>query len=197
MKDLYIRIKTAGTSDSQEETQSLSELMRCILMDLRKIEKFEGDYNDAPSIVLDLVRTFAADIITHLSRKVETIRPGYSDRLLVLIDDMITQKNSTKTGAVGKLTPADYLEKSVSGIVSDDLAASVSFLTDKIVTGINAGFEELPILSRNETTLMCSLGIIVAQMYKEYDHKDLDNFVNKFSAVVRNFITNGQDSDST
>jgi aconitase B len=107
--------------------------------------------------------------------------------LLAFINEA-TKKIFTREEGVKKLTPTDYIENSVSGISSDDLTATVNFLANKIKDEINLRFEELPILSRNEITLMCSLGVIVAEAFEEYDHKDLEHFINKFSGIIRAFV---------
>lgn len=190
-----MQFKTWQDTDYQF-VQSLSKLIEIILQDLYKIMEFKGDYDDNPQIVLGLIRTFSINVITHLSKKVETIRPGYGDKLLTSINEATKEYSTERGELVEKITPADYLEKSVSGIASDDLATTVDFLANKIKDEINVRFEELPISSRNETTLLCSLGIIVARIFEENDHKDLDHFIAKFSGVVRTFVIDGQDSNS-
>jgi hypothetical protein len=51
----------------QQNIQSLPQLMKAILQDLAKIERFKGDYEDTPRAVLELAGTFAVDVITHLT----------------------------------------------------------------------------------------------------------------------------------
>jgi hypothetical protein len=180
-----------SSETNSEVVQSLPDLTKGIWQDLCKFMKF--DYDDNPEAVLELIEMFAIDVITHLSRKVETVRPGYSDKLFAFINEA-TQEDSSLKENIEKPIKADCLEKSISGIVSGDLDAAVTFLTKKIKNEIDAGFEELPIASRNEVTLLCSLGNIVAWMYSEYKHEDPNGFVDKFSDMVRIFVADNQDN---
>lgn len=170
---------------------SMFQLLEKTLQDLYRIIGFESN-QDNPKEMMEATKIFVIEVILRLNKKVETLRPGYGDILLDSISK-VSQRDSEARKFIENPTPEGFLEKSESGISPDDMPTAIYFLANKIIDQLEIDFVKLPILLRNETTMLCSLGEIVSNIFKKFEHKDSDAFVNNFSEILRVFITAKQD----
>lgn len=140
-----------------------------------------------PKEAMVLMMAFTTGLILQLKDKVETLEQGLGKELLASINE-ITKEDPTNREIVEKLNKNDpSLSKSASGIPPDDFRGAVEFLTNRFLDGIQKHFNELPVLLRNETTLLHSISVIVARLFNKLDDKNLETYIETFSNNVRIF----------
>ena len=166
--------------------QLTSIVMAKTLECLHEIIGKECDHK-RPKEAMVLMMAFTTGIILQLKEKIETLEQGLGNELLEAINE-ITKKDPANREIVEKLNRKDpSLNKSASGIAPDDFRGAVEFLANRFLDGIQKHFNELPVLLRNETTLLHSISVIVARLFNKLDDKNLETYIESFSNNVRIF----------
>lgn len=162
---------------------SVMQIMEKTLQELYKITEIESEDNNAKEIMV-LINGFTIGIILKLRDKVETLEPGLGDQLLTTVNE-ITKKDSTVRDDIKEIVLNNPLKNSISGIGPDDLSTAVCFLVSKLFDDIEMHLNELPVLLRNKTILLYSLSIIVAHLFEDFGHNNLDALIEDFSENIR------------
>ncbi len=165
------------------------------LQSLHEIIEKECDCK-RPKEAMVLMMAFTTGIILQLKEKVETLEQGLGDNLLAAINE-ITKEEPTNREIIEKLNKKDpSLNKSISGISPDDFHGAVEFLANRFLDGIQKYFNELPVLLRNETTLLHSISVLVARLFNKLDDENLETHIETFSNNVRIFAGEKEQSSA-
>jgi hypothetical protein len=163
---------------------STTKVMTKTLMDLHKIIEQECNYK-RPKEAMVLMMAFINGIVFQLRDKVETLESGLGKQLLEAVNALTSPGNADTLDKLNRNDPS--LAKSVSGIAPEDLPKAISFLTNRLFGDIKMHLEELPLLLRNDDTLLNSLAFVVARILNAYDHNNLDTYIENFSGNIRVF----------
>jgi hypothetical protein len=163
---------------------STTKVMTKTLVDLHKIIEQECDYK-RPKEAMVLMMAFINGIVFQLRDKVETLELGLGKQLLEAVNALTSPGNADTLDKLNRNDPS--LDKSASEISPEDLPKAISFLTNRLFGDIKIHLEELPLLLRNDDTLLHSLAFVVARILNAYDHNDLDTYIENFSRNIRVF----------
>jgi hypothetical protein len=166
--------------------QLTSLVMAKTLQCLHEIIEKECDHK-RPKEAMVLMMAFTTGLILQLKDKVETLEQGLGNELLAAINE-ITKEDPANREIVEKLNKKDpSLNESASGISPDDFRGAVEFLANRFLDGIQKHFNELPVLLRNETTLLHGISVLVARLFNKLDDENLETHIETFSNNVRIF----------
>ena len=167
--------------------ESISLVMARAVQDLHKL--IETKCNpEKPIETMVLMMGFTTGIILQLRAKLETLEAGLGSKFLDSVNSA-TQNGSKGLDTIEKLQRDDpSLEQSSSGISPTDPLAAITFLAGKINHDLANHLEELPLVLRNDATLSHALAMLIANLFYELDHRNIDASINALMIHIRRFV---------
>ena len=170
---------------NMELMESTSLVMAHAVQDLHKLIKTKCNPNN-PIETMVLMMGFTTGIILQLRAKLETLEAGLGSKDRV---NDATQNGSKGLDTMEKLQRDDpSLKQSSSGISSTDPLAAITFLAGKINHDLANHLEELPLVLRNDATLSHALAMLIANLFYELDHRNIDASINALMVHIRRFV---------
>ena len=161
---------------------TVTQLMAKTLGVLHEIIEIEHEH---PKEAMVLMMAFITGVAIQVKDKLETLEPKLGEQLL---DAVGMSLNPTGRKTIEKLNKNDpSLNKSASGIASNDLIGAVNFLMKRLSSDISSHLDELPFTLRNDVTVLHSLSAVVGDIFNKFAVRDLDTSIEDFVKNIRTF----------
>ena len=135
-----------------------------------------------------LMMGFTTGIILQLRAKLETLEAGLGSKFLDSVNSA-TQNGSKSLDKIEKLQRDDLSLKQFSSSISPtDQLVAITFLAGKINHDLANHLEELPFVLRNDATLSHALAMLIANLFYESDHRNIDASINALMLHICRFV---------